>query len=132
MMQPRVLQVHADPRGMVFEPLASEELAGMHNVHVAVTRPGHVRGNHYHSRGTEHMVVLGPATVRARVGDELQERHVPAGQAWRFTFPPGVAHAVRTAGDQPGVLVSFSDRAHDPADPDTVRDNLFPDSASGS
>lgn len=126
MTEPRRLEVRSDARGLVFEPLTGDELAGMRNVHVVLTRPGNVRGNHYHRRGTEQLVVLGPATVRARVAGEVRQTEVPAGAAWRFTFPPGMSHAVR-AGEQDGVLVAFSDQPHDPNDPDTFRDPLFMD-----
>lgn len=125
------LNVRRDGRGVVFEPLAAEQLAGMRNVHVVVTEPGHVRGNHFHARATEWMTVLGPARVRTRVHGRLEEAHVPEGEAWRFTFAPGVSHAVAFAGERPGVLVSFSDAAHDPADPDTVRDPLFTEAELG-
>src|SRR5512142_2261906 len=108
------LAIHRDARGGVFEPLAAPELAGTRNVHVVLTEPGHVRGNHYHVRAREWMTVLGPARVRGRRQGALEEVRVPAGEAWRFTFPPGVSHAVAVDGEHTGVLVSFSDREHDP------------------
>ena len=125
------LDVRRDARGVVFEPLAAHELAGMRNVHLVVTEPGHVRGNHYHTASTEWMTVLGPARVRTRVDGRIQESRVPEGEAWRFTFPPAVSHAVLCDGECAGVLVAFSDAAHDPAAPDTVRDPLFTEAELG-
>ncbi len=119
------LDVRRDARGLVFEPMTADELAGMRNVHVVLTRPGYVRGNHYHARATEWMTVLGPACVRARSAGGVEETRVPEGEAWRFTFGPTVSHAVVFDGPGVGVLVSFSDAEHDCADPDTVRDPLF-------
>ncbi len=119
------IPLRRDARGLLFEPMAEDELAAMRNVHVVLTHPGHVRGNHYHERATEWMTVLGPARVRARRAGDIEETRVPAGEAWRFTFDPTVSHAVVFEGSEVGVLVSFSDAAHDPADPDTVRDPLF-------
>jgi dTDP-4-dehydrorhamnose 3,5-epimerase-like enzyme len=58
--------VHQDSRGSVFEPLDPERLPSQRNVHVVVTEPGRVRGNHYHIRGTEALTVQGPALVRIR------------------------------------------------------------------
>src|SRR6202162_6718550 len=89
----RKLQVHTDARGTVFEPLESQGLAGWRNVHTFVSEPGAVRGNHRHVRGTEVTAILGPALVRYRVGDTIEERQVPAGEAWRFQFSPGTSHA---------------------------------------
>lgn len=119
------LPVHRDSRGGVFEPLAPAELAGQRNVHVVVTEPGAVRGNHYHRRGTEVLTVMGPALVRTRQGAEVTDTEVPAGEVVRFTIPPGVAHAIRNTGTSPTVLVSFNTELHDPRDPDVVREVLI-------
>ena len=119
------LKVHADARGCVFEPLEPALLAGWRNVHAVVTEPGAVRGNHRHLRGTEVSTVVGPALVRYREGDALHDVEVPAGAAWRFHFPPGVAHAFRNTGERPFVLVSFNTEEHDPARPDAERELLI-------
>ena len=121
----RKLQVHTDARGTVFEPLESRLLAGWRNVHTVVSEPGAIRGNHRHLRGTEVTAVLGPALVRYRVGDSIEERHVPAGEAWRFEFPPGTAHAFKNTGTQPMILVSFNTEEHDPARADAEREELI-------
>jgi dTDP-4-dehydrorhamnose 3,5-epimerase-like enzyme len=121
----RKLKVHADARGAVFEPLEPELLQGWRNVHTVVTEPGGVRGNHRHLRGTEVTCVLGPVLVRYRGGDETQEMAVPAGEAWRFQFPPGTAHAFKNTGSKPQLLVSFNTELHDPSNPDVEREELI-------
>jgi dTDP-4-dehydrorhamnose 3,5-epimerase-like enzyme len=121
----RPLKVHADARGAVFEPLEPALLSGWRNVHTVVTEPGAVRGNHRHLRGTEITTVLGPALVRYRCDGRIENIDVPAGQAWRFLFPPGIAHAFKNTGDRPFVLVSFNTEEHDPARPDFERDELI-------
>jgi dTDP-4-dehydrorhamnose 3,5-epimerase-like enzyme len=121
----RPLKVHADARGAVFEPLEPELLSGWRNVHTVVTEPGAIRGNHRHLRGTEITTVLGPALVRYRRDGRIENVDVPAGQAWRFLFPPGIAHAFKNTGDRPFVLVSFNTEEHDPARPDFERDELI-------
>ncbi len=119
------LKVHADARGCVFEPLEPALLAGWRNVHAVVTEPGAVRGNHRHLRGTEVSTVVGPALVRYRCAGQLHDVAVPEGAAWRFHFPPGVAHAFRNTGTRPFVLVSFNTEEHDPARPDAERELLI-------
>ena len=119
------LKVHADARGCVFEPLEPALLAGWRNVHAVVTEPGAVRGNHRHLRGTEVSTVVGPAMVRYREQGLLHDVDVPEGEAWRFHFPPGVAHAFRNTGTRPFVLVSFNTEEHDPARPDAERELLI-------
>ena len=121
----RKLQVHTDARGTVFEPLESRLLAGWRNVHTVVSEPGAIRGNHRHVRGTEVTAVLGPALVRYRVGDSIEERQVPAGEAWRFEFPPGTAHAFKNTGARPMISVSFNTEEHDPARTDAEREELI-------
>ena len=119
------LKVHADARGAVFEPLEPELLAGWRNVHAVISEPGTVRGSHAHRRGTEITTVVGPALVRYRADGGVHDAPVPAGEVWRFRFPPGVAHAFRNTGERPLVLVSFNTQQHDPAVPDVERVELI-------
>jgi len=114
-----------DARGWVLEPVALQTLAAARNAHAVFTEPGAVRGNHYHPRGTEVLVVVGPAQVRWREGGALRDVDVPPGQAFRFTIPAGVAHAIRNPGPQPLFLIAFNTVAHDPDRPDAVREVLF-------
>ena len=119
-----VLRVAQDVRGYVFEPLGSG-FGEFRNVHVVYTVPGVVRGNHYHVLGTEVCSVTGPTLVRYREGGETADVQVPAGQVWRFTFPPGVAHAFRSEGSEPSVMAAFNTEVHDPDHPDAVREVLL-------
>lgn len=119
------LRVPGDARGIVFEPAGPDDLLGQKNVHVTLTNPGCIRGNHLHRQGSEITVVLGPALARYRDGDEVRDFHVPAGEAFRFDIPPGIAHAFQNTGDAPMVLVGFNTREHDPNSPDVERDVLI-------
>jgi dTDP-4-dehydrorhamnose 3,5-epimerase-like enzyme len=123
-----------DARGVVFEPLDAAALAAQRNVHVVLSVPGAVRGNHFHRVQHEVTVVVGPARVAWRAvnaGDAavapgpIETVDVPAGAAWRFEFPPGIAHAFENTGRETQVLVAFATRPHDPANPDTFRDMLL-------
>ena len=118
--------LRADPRGLVLEPLGPSELPAQRNAHLVLTAPGGIRGNHRHERGTEVALVLGPALVRLREGDATRDVTVPAGAAYRFVLPPGVAHAFQATGDAPMVLIAFNTEPHDPASPDVVREILIP------
>lgn len=114
-----------DARGQVFEPLDAAGLAGQRNVHVVVTHPGHIRGNHFHTRGSEVTAVAGPARVRYREEGRLIDLDIPADEVWRLTFPPGVVHAFQNTGEAPLVIVSFNTVEHDPASPDTTREVIL-------
>lgn len=119
---PRVVE---DGRGIVCEPIKPDELSGQANAHVVLTRPGGVRGNHYHEHGTEIMTVIGPALVRVRDEQGTRDYPVAPGIALRFTLPPRVAHAILNTGTSMGVIVSFNTYPHDPASPDVVREVLI-------
>ena len=120
-----VVRCARDSRGFVFEPAGPNLLPSQRNVHVAITEPGAIRGNHYHEFGVEIAIVIGPALVRFREDGELRDALVPAGEAHRFTIPPGVGHAFQNTGDQPLLLVAFSTNVFDPAKPDVIRDELI-------
>jgi UDP-2-acetamido-2,6-beta-L-arabino-hexul-4-ose reductase len=120
------LVVHADARGAVYEPLLPEQLPGQQNVHVVVTEPGQVRGNHYHTAGTELLTVLGPALVKWRDVSAANEspanaQHIASGEAYRFTIPAGVAHAILATGPEPMLIVAFNSELFDRERPDAVR-----------
>ncbi|MCP5525300.1 MAG: cupin domain-containing protein [Verrucomicrobiales bacterium] len=120
------LNLHRDPRGWVFEPVGPDDLPRQRNVHAVLTLPGAVRGNHYHERGTEFLIVVGPALVRLREGEQTRDQTIPDGEAWRFVIPPGVPHAIRNTGEAPIFMFGFNSVAHDPAAPDTKPCLLIP------
>ena len=119
------LTVHSDARGVVFEPLGAERIAAQVNSHVVVSKPGVVRGNHYHLQGTETIAVVGPALVRIREDGILRDIEVPEEKVYRFTFPPKLPHAIKNTGGSANILVAFNTCVHDPENPDTVQEMLI-------
>jgi UDP-2-acetamido-2,6-beta-L-arabino-hexul-4-ose reductase len=120
-----VISFPKDRRGFVLEPLAAELIATQKNAHVVITEPGGIRGNHYHEHGTEVAVVVGPALVRLREDGVTRDVHVPAGDAHRFTLPPGVSHAFQNTGDGRMLLIAFNTVMFDAANPDVIPDALI-------
>ncbi len=119
------VKTHRDARGALFEPLDDAALAAQRNVHVVLTQPQEVRGNHVHELATETTTVVGPCLVRLKESGAVRDVDVPAGETWRFTIPPGVVHAYRNTGAGTMVLVSFSTRLHDPNGSDTRREQIL-------
>lgn len=119
------VKTHRDARGCVFEPLTDAELAGQQNVHVVLTQPNEVRGNHAHRTAVETTSVVGPCLVRLKEAGTIRDLQIPAGEIWRLTIPPGVVHAFRNTGDAAMVLVSFSTNLHDPSGSDTLREPIL-------
>jgi dTDP-4-dehydrorhamnose 3,5-epimerase-like enzyme len=119
------IEVHRDGRGSVFEPLDADALAAQRNVHIVFTKPGAVRGNHYHRRGIEVVAFSGPMLVRLRDGDEQMEFEVADGEVVKLTIPPGVAHAFKNTGQTLTTMVAFNTETHNPKVPDIVREILI-------
>ena len=119
------LKLHSDKRGNVFEPIGGEFLSAQHNCHVVVSKPGVIRGNHYHLNGTETIVVVGPALLKFKEGDEIYEVEVPADQTCRFIIPPKISHAIKNTGRDINFLIAFNTLPHDPLNPDVVSDILI-------
>jgi UDP-2-acetamido-2,6-beta-L-arabino-hexul-4-ose reductase len=119
------VKTHRDARGSLFEPLTDAELADQKNVHVVLTQPNEVRGNHVHRTAVETTSVVGPCLIRLKEAGVTRDLEVPPGEIWRLTIPPGVVHAFRNTGESIMVLVSFSTNLHDPAGADTAREQIL-------
>src|SRR5207237_8923627 len=81
-----------DARGFVVEPLSLAQLTAQQNVHVVWTAAGAVRGNHHHVRGTEVALVLGPALVRYRDVNGIQDVELIKETLSRITSTCKVSH----------------------------------------
>lgn len=111
-----------DTRGFSFTaPAEALTFVGrMADVHLASTKPGAVRGNHYHLRRREALVVL-PGTKWSLHWDEgeesaAQHREFDGGAAVLVLVSPGASHAVRNDGEGWMWLVAISSETYDPAE----------------
>jgi dTDP-4-dehydrorhamnose 3,5-epimerase-like enzyme len=118
----RELGNSGDLRGHSFTiPVEALEFVGcMADVHVASTKPGAVRGNHYHLRRREAIVVLPGATWSLHwddgEGSPAQHREFSGGSAVLVLVAPGASHAVRNDGSGILWLVAISSESYDPAE----------------
>jgi dTDP-4-dehydrorhamnose 3,5-epimerase-like enzyme len=119
------VKIFRDARGTLFEPLRDEELRDQNNVHVVLTQPNEVRGNHLHLTAVETTTVVGPCQIRLKEENEIKDIDVADGEIVRLTIPPGVVHAFRNTGSAAMVLVSFSTNVHDPQGADTQREQIL-------
>ena len=119
------LTIITDQRGFVFELLHSEDFSSQRNAHLVLSLPDVVRGNHYHIKGKETIIVWGPSLVRFRNAGEIKDVIVPEKEAWRFVFNPGISHAIKNLSKDINILAAFNTLEHDPANPDTKADMLI-------
>ncbi len=111
-----------DARGLSFTaPTDALAFVGrMSDVHLASTKPGAVRGNHYHLRRREAIVVM-PGSKWSLHWDEgensqPQHRDFDGSKAVLVLVSPGQSHAVRNDGDREMWLVAISSETYDPAE----------------
>ena len=113
---------NGDARGYSFTA-PSEAIAfvgRMSDVHLASTKPGSVRGNHYHLRRREAIVVF-PGTKWSlhwdnEQGSPTQHREFDGTAAILVLISPGASHAVRNEDESDLWLVAISSETYDPAE----------------
>jgi oxalate decarboxylase/phosphoglucose isomerase-like protein (cupin superfamily) len=116
------LSNNGDARGFSFTVPADalDFLGRIADIHLASTLPGAVRGNHYHLRRREVIIILpGPAwSLHWDEGEGMaaQHRSFDGSGAVLVLVSPGSSHAVRNNGAGPLWLVASSSEPYDPAE----------------
>lgn len=113
------LDIKTDQRGSLAEFLKSPSMG---QIFVSRTKPGIIRGDHYHHTKTEKFFVLeGEAVIRFRhiEEDEILEYPVSGEKYQVVDIPPGYTHSIENVGK--GVLVTlfWANEMFDPEKPDT-------------
>jgi oxalate decarboxylase/phosphoglucose isomerase-like protein (cupin superfamily) len=122
MIQISELSNGGDVRGFSFTlpAPALDFLKRVADLHMASTALGAVRGNHYHLRRREAIVVLpGPAWSLhwdEGEGTTAQQRTFDGSGAVLVLVSPDCSHAVRNDGAAPLWLVACSSETYDPAE----------------
>ena len=116
---PRYAQVHADPRGALFE--TSRAHGGTSQTFVSTTRPGHTRGDHYHLHKIERFfVVSGEAEISLRrlLTDEVVRFRVSGERPGFVDMPTLWVHNITNVGQDDLVTMFWSDQLLDLDRPD--------------
>jgi UDP-2-acetamido-2,6-beta-L-arabino-hexul-4-ose reductase len=115
-------QMHSDARGQLFEVL---RLAGGGQFFFATTKPGVIRGNHFHSRKVERLcVVRGEAAIRLRrVGDGRVREFRVSGESPQFiSIPPLYTHQIENVGQDDLLTLFWCNEIFQASDPDTFHE----------
>ncbi|MDE1977653.1 MAG: NAD-dependent epimerase/dehydratase family protein [Elusimicrobia bacterium] len=117
---PVALELHSDRRGGVFE--AVKELSGGQTF-LSTSKPGVVRGNHFHLKKVERfLVVKGKAVIRVRgLFQPKAEAFAVDGESPCFIDMPTLhAHSIENVGTGDLVTLFWANEVFDPKNPDTI------------
>jgi len=121
------LPIQADARGELAEFLKSVHFG---QIFVSRTRPGIVRGHHYHDLKVEKFAVLeGQAIIRFRSiqGDDPFEYRVSGREFRVVDIPPGYTHSIKNIGNTDMVVLFWAFEPYDPIRPDIYSLNVEKD-----
>ncbi len=118
-MWPLSPQVHADGRGVLYETVRAH--GGTGQAFVSTTRPGQMRGDHYHLHKVERFfVVRGEAEVSLRrlLHHEVVTFRLSGDTPSYVDMPTLWVHHIRNVGDTELVTMFWADQLLDPERPD--------------
>jgi len=117
-------KINSDERGRLFEII---KLAQGGQVFFSTSRPGVIRGNHYHARKIERFcVVKGKAAIRLRrIGtDKIIEHMVDSDQPSFIDIPIFHAHHIENTGEGELETLFWCNELFDPNDTDTYPEEV--------
>jgi UDP-2-acetamido-2,6-beta-L-arabino-hexul-4-ose reductase len=113
------LEIQSDQRGSLAEFIKSNHFG---QIFISRTRPGIVRGNHYHhTKAEKFFVVEGEGMVRMRQieSSEVLEYRVRGEDFQVIDIPPGYTHSIENIGSGDMVTLFWASEIFDPDRPDT-------------
>ncbi len=116
---PVPLKVHADQRGGLFEAVKTQHGG---QAFLSLTKPGIVRGRHYHRHKVERFLVIqGEAEIRVRrLFDDVVQVFRVSGDAPGFIDIPTLhTHEIANVGESDLMTLFWAHEIFDPEHPDT-------------
>lgn len=113
------LPLKKDIRGELVELMKSFSFG---QVFISRTRPGEIRGNHYHDTKVEKLFVIdGDAIIRFQniMGNDVVEYQVSNKEFKIIDIPPGYAHSIKNIGERDLVVLFWANEVFDPERPDS-------------
>jgi len=115
-------EVHSDDRGQLFEII---RMANGGQVFFSTTKPGVIRGNHFHTRKIEWFCVLkGEAAIRLRRVDDasdasVHEFRVSGDEPQFISIPVLHTHQIENVGEEELLTMFWCNEVFRAEDPDT-------------
>ena len=113
------LKMNSDERGSFTEILKTLNDG---QVSVNISKPGIIKGNHYHHTKTEKFVVVsGECEIKFRkIGDkEIFAYKVNGEKIQAVDIPPGYTHSIKNIGTTDSVTIMWASEVFDKDNPDT-------------
>lgn len=113
------LVMHSDNRGSFTEIFKSSERG---QISVNISKPGIVKGNHWHhTKNEKFLVVSGVGVIRFRKVDqeEIIEYFVSGEHLEVIDIPTGYTHNIENLGNTDLVTIMWANEVFDPENPDT-------------
>ncbi len=118
-MENKKLEIKNDERGNFIEVF---KVPGFGQVSYSTTKPGIVRGNHYHTRKKEIFCVIeGKAKIKQRNRDnnKIEEKIVSGDAPELVEMKLNWTHNIQNIGDNEMKLLIWINEIYNPNDPDT-------------
>jgi UDP-2-acetamido-2,6-beta-L-arabino-hexul-4-ose reductase len=118
------LTLRTDDRGSLFEVVKEEKGS---QIFFSTTKPGIVRGNHYHTRKQEKFcVVKGEAVIRLRrIGtDKIIEYRISGEKPVVVEMPIFYTHNIENVGDSELCTLFWTNELYNPNDGDTFSEKV--------
>lgn len=118
------LEKKEDERGYLVEAF---KIPSAGQLFYSVSKPGVVRGNHYHARKIEYFCVIeGEALIRLRNRDngEIKEYNVSGQKPQVLAMTVNWTHNIKNTGVGEMKLLVWANEVFDPADPDTFKEEV--------
>ena len=113
------LAMHSDHRGSFTEILRTAD-RGQFSVNIS--KPGVVKGNHWHrTKNEKFLVVSGRGAIRLRRVDDTEVfKYIVSGDSLEVVdIPPGYTHSIENLGESDMVTFMWASEPFDPQKPDT-------------
>lgn len=123
-MKEELLKIREDERGELVEVF---KVPGFGQVFFSISKPGVVRGNHYHKRKIEKFCVIeGEAEIslRNRQTEELKSYLVSGKKPQVVPIPVNHTHNIVNVGNSKMKLLVWSNEIFDPDDSDTFSEQV--------
>jgi UDP-2-acetamido-2,6-beta-L-arabino-hexul-4-ose reductase len=120
------LKIKQDERGKLIEIFKFHEPA-VGQIFYSTTKPGIVRGNHYHLRKKEYFCVIeGKAKIRLRNrnNNEIEESDVSGDAPEIIEMKINWTHNIQNVGNGEMKLLVWANEVFNPDDPDTFYEEV--------